>query len=413
MSSPSRTIARLTRASLAVALVTCLAPAHALGAPGDVYVAQLSGAGDGTVFRVGPAGGEATAVVAAPPPGFNPSTLAFTRSGTLLAADKGPTPGVWEIDPRTGSVTSFLGAPPLADPQDAIVSRDGSVLLSDSASGPGGTPAVLRVDPATKAITPVASGLPLSPVVRGLAEKRDGTILAAGIDRVFEISPAGMVRELAPADEALSGASGVALTPDEAALFVAAFDSTPNQILRVDPVTGAFAQFAPFTDVMDVELLPDRSLLASDDAAGRVYRVGAAGGEPTVFSDDSDLSTGELGGIAVEPERCAGRMPTLVGTTGKDVLTGSDFPEVISALGGADVIRAVGGDDVICGGSGGDRLFGSAGRDRLLGGPGKDRLVGGPSKDRLIGGRGRDLLSGGGGKDVCKGGPARDRERSC
>jgi sugar lactone lactonase YvrE len=402
----------LGKAGLAFAALACLAPASAMAAPGDVYVADLGGGGDGRVLRIGPGGGDAT-LVASAGGGFNPSTLAFTRSGTFLASDKGLSARVWEIDPRTAGITTFLGSPTTGDPQDAIVAPDGTVFVSDRIAGPGGTPAVLRVDPVTKAVSTLASGAAFGTNVRALAATRAGTVFATGGDAVFRITPTGAVSELVPPDPAFSGANGIAITPDESALFVAAFDSTPNQILRVDTSTGAFTPYATFPDVMDVALLPDGSLLATDDSAGKVYRVAPTGGTPTVFSEDPDLTGGELGGLAVEPEPCGGKLPTVVGTTGNDALNGTETADVISTLGGNDVINGLGGDDVVCGSDGNDRLMGGAGRDTLIGAKGKDRLNGQAGKDRLVGGKGKDRLNGGKGKDVCKSGPGRDRESSC
>ena len=138
--------------------------------------------------------------------------------------------------------------------------------------------------------------------------------------------------------------------------------------------------------------------------------------------------------------RCAGRVVTVKGTAGRDVLRGTPRRDVIAGLGGNDVIRGLGGNDLICGGNGRDRILGAAGKDRLIGGrgndaliggrgpdrlegragrdrltggPGRDRLLGGPGKDRLFGGPGRDRLQAGPGRDVCNGGPARDRATSC
>lgn len=63
---------------------------------------------------------------------------------------------------------------------------------------------------------------------------------------------------------------------------------------------------------------------------------------------------------------CFGRRPTVVGTSGDDVLVGTDR------------------DDVIYGGGGSDTIYGRAGNDRLCGGP--------AGFDRVWGGDGRDLI---------------------
>jgi Ca2+-binding RTX toxin-like protein len=51
-----------------------------------------------------------------------------------------------------------------------------------------------------------------------------------------------------------------------------------------------------------------------------------------------------------------GRVATVVGTEGPDVLTGSPADEVIHGLGGDDVIDVLDGNDYVCGGAGNDNL---------------------------------------------------------
>ena len=102
---------------------------------------------------------------------------------------------------------------------------------------------------------------------------------------------------------------------------------------------------------------------------------------------------------------CAGRAPTLVGTTGDDILVGTSANDAIMGLDGNDVIRGLGGHDVICGGAGHDTLVGGNGWDRLLGNSGHDDLFGGPGDDVLLGGSGDDVLRCDAGFDVALGGP--------
>jgi hypothetical protein len=100
---------------------------------------------------------------------------------------------------------------------------------------------------------------------------------------------------------------------------------------------------------------------------------------------DRAPTTGQLFVTDIRP-RCRGRVVTIAGTPGNDVLDGTSRNDVIDGGRGEDTIRGSGGADVICGRSG---------ADRLRGGPGDD------------------LLAGGGGPDVCVGGRGRDRLRSC
>ncbi len=90
---------------------------------------------------------------------------------------------------------------------------------------------------------------------------------------------------------------------------------------------------------------------------------------------------------------CLGRVPTIVGTNGPDVLVGTAGDDVIHGGDGNDVIRGRGGNDLICGRSGNDRLLGGGGNDRLSGGIGDDRLSGGTGRDSCSGGSGSDRFS--------------------
>lgn len=81
----------------------------------------------------------------------------------------------------------------------------------------------------------------------------------------------------------------------------------------------------------------------------------------------------------------------VVGTAGKDWLTGN---------GGDDSIDGGAGDDILAGNDGADTLTGGAGVDVLYGGSGDDTLNGGADGDLLFGGEGIDLASYAGGTGV-------------
>jgi RTX calcium-binding nonapeptide repeat (4 copies) len=132
----------------------------------------------------------------------------------------------------------------------------------------------------------------------------------------------------------------------------------------------------------------------------RAFRMTAAIGGATLLLGAFTLSAGP----AQAAQSCAGKTPTIVGTSGSDTLTGTSGNDVISGLGGNDRIRGHGGHDTICGGSGNDVLRGGAGPDYMYGGRGADHMYGGRGADHMYGGRGHDFMKGGPGHDVVRGG---------
>src|SRR5262245_2778866 len=86
---------------------------------------------------------------------------------------------------------------------------------------------------------------------------------------------------------------------------------------------------------------------------------------------------------------CDGRVPTILGTDGPDVIKGTPGRDVIAGLGGDDQIGG-GQNDIICGGDGNDRLNGGSGNDTLFGeGGDNDFLDGGPGNDMMDAGGSR------------------------
>lgn len=101
----------------------------------------------------------------------------------------------------------------------------------------------------------------------------------------------------------------------------------------------------------------------------------------------------------VDGPTCLGRVATIVGTDGDDVLDGTSGRDVIVGMAGDDVIRGLGSNDVICGGGGADTIDGGNGDDRLAGGTGNDTIKGKTGQDRILGGMGDDTLRGHRGDD--------------
>jgi Ca2+-binding RTX toxin-like protein len=100
---------------------------------------------------------------------------------------------------------------------------------------------------------------------------------------------------------------------------------------------------------------------------------------------------------------CLDRKATIVGTSGNDVIYGTNGSDVIVGGRGADQIHGLGGDDFICGEGGRDILTGGSGDDELSGGGSGDAIFGGSGDDFLNGGYQADQLHGGSGDDDMQG----------
>jgi ABC-type transport system substrate-binding protein len=146
------------------------------------------------------------------------------------------------------------------------------------------------------------------------------------------------------------------------------------------------------------------------------------------------------GGSGGKP-RCLGKIATIVGTAGDDVIVGGGQNDVVVALGGNDRIEGLDGRDVMCGGEGDDVLVGGAGPDAIDGGPGTDtasfadspaavsvdlgagtatglgsdtlvgveNVDGSPGDDDLFGDAADNVLSGGAGSDLLQSFAGADR----
>ena len=124
---------------------------------------------------------------------------------------------------------------------------------------------------------------------------------------------------------------------------------------------------------------------------------------------------GPLPTIALPPStastvvsQCEGKVATIVGTSGPDVLHGTHGADVITGMGGNDEIYGKGGEDTICGNAGDDRIYGEGGRDTIAGNEGNDVLYDGPGDDLVLAYDGDDRLYDGEGADVLDGGRDRD-----
>jgi Ca2+-binding RTX toxin-like protein len=141
--------------------------------------------------------------------------------------------------------------------------------------------------------------------------------------------------------------------------------------------------------------------------------------------------------------KSAWELVSLTGTTGNDLLNGTDIADHINGLAGNDTLNGGAGNDTLSGGAGNDILnggsdldtasyagtsaavivslasaaaqnTGGAGTDtltsieNLIGGAGNDTLTGNAVANRLEGGAGNDALNGGAGADTMLGGVGND-----
>jgi hypothetical protein len=200
------------------------------------------------------------------------------------------------------------------------------------------------------------------------------------------------------------GADGSFAVKDRVVERVSAFSLAVDGEVRWASAHGTFEFLSPsLTDDDQAQLCTTGSL---DWSAER---------EPARRDEGHHLRerAGERG-----KNRCRGSAPTIVGSPGRDVITGTRENDVIATLGGRDTVKGLDGDDVICVGAGHDVVNGGKGDDTVIGGDGPDRLKGAGGESLLIGGKGDDHLFlrgrggrslGGNGDDLLFGGGAADR----
>jgi Ca2+-binding RTX toxin-like protein len=187
----------------------------------------------------------------------------------------------------------------------------------------------------------------------------------------------------------------VTIDPASEASFTCASIHTSVFVGRVTIGLGAGANLT----------VPAGSTVAVTTPVGGVSTVTVVAGTATLISGTTATV---LGANQPAPSICHGRIATITGTDGSDVLVGTAGSDVIVAGAGNDVIVGDGGDDVVCAGDGNDLVFGGTGNDLVDGGSGSDILLGGPGNDVLLGGDGNDLIDGGTGADRIDGGAGRD-----
>lgn len=356
------------------------------------------------------------------------ASIASAKAGDLLVADYDGAK-IIRIDP-SGAQTLVASSPLLEDASDLVLLPNGDLIVTSETFS---NPKILRVTPAgvVTAVASAANGLS-RPYGAGLAP--DGGVRVVDYFGVagdlFNFDPSSGALQLLSTNSAYSDSLGLDVAPDAAVYLgsnspprVTRFDPTTGavtpissggllglpfdvhveavgtllvtdnddaQILRVDPATGGQQLVAdlPGTAPLGIDTAPDGTAYIADYAGlGSIIKLAPSGAISTLASGGNITGPGA---VIVEPEKCGGRFPTIVGGNGTEKIRGTTGDDVIVAYGGKDTVIGRGGKDRLCGGSGKDTLKGGSGADRLFGNGGKDKLVGGKGKDRLRGGGGKD-----------------------
>ncbi len=150
-----------------------------------------------------------------------------------------------------------------------------------------------------------------------------------------------------------------------------------------------------------------------DLSSGAARRLTSFGGTPSFSPDGTRIAFASVGecrdraGIYVATATGAhvSRLTNdcrIVGTSGADVLRGTDVADILVGLAGDDRLFARDSEfvgDTLLGDDGNDLLVGDSAPDLLRGGRGSDRLIAGNGRDDLYGGAGRDQIAGQRGND--------------
>lgn len=145
-----------------------------------------------------------------------------------------------------------------------------------------------------------------------------------------------------------------------------------------------------------------------DDSGSNVVFTGTSGDDVIIGTDGADLINAGAGNDTVCARKGADRVN---GQTGNDKIQGGDGADSLWGDAGNDTVRGISGNDKVVGGNGTDTLTGDAGNDRLRGGSGDDTLSGGSGSDDLDGDNGAPAF--GFGTDSCDGGPQVDTFVNC
>jgi Ca2+-binding RTX toxin-like protein len=336
--------------------------------------------GRGAILRV-PARGGSRTVLASAGGLIEPEDVGILRSGKLVVVDRGENGPV--TSDRNGKLIrvnplnagqALLNSGGTYNPVAVFVAPGGDYWIADLGPTDDGTTEdgrLLRYNPRRGIINQLKTAGPLiNP--RGIAETTDGILLitdSGATDRLVAVDPKVRGQRVLHTGAPLADPRGIEIDTNGSVLIA----DGAGSLLRYAPAARAFTQIRsgpPIAQPADLA----RELsggFAVADRSSSILRLGPTGGVSTISAGTAGVN--EPSGIA-SVEICAGRVATIVGTPGDDVLRGTRYP------------------DVIVGGRGNDRLTGGFRKDRLCGGPGNDTLIGGFGRDTLRGGPGRDRV---------------------
>jgi Ca2+-binding RTX toxin-like protein len=363
--------------AFALVALACLAAAVPASARrGDLLVAEYDSS---EVLRITPSG--AQSVISAAAALQSPSDLALMTNGDLVVTDE-VAPAVFRVRPN-GTTTSLAAeADGLDGPYGTGPFGKRATFLDYNAPM-----AVFDLNPLTGSLSPIFSGTQALNSV-GL-ETNGGVAYLAG----YNATPPAIYRVNLTTGAVSTVASGPPLelpydvsTAPNGQLLALNRASPSNTLVSVNPKTGSMQTVTTLPQQVDgdgLDVAPNGDVYLSDyHNPGAIQRVDSRTDTATEVASGGSI-TGP-GAVVVEPPRCGGLFPSVIGFKGKDVLRGSPRADVIAGLGGKDTIKGLGGKDIICGGGGRDKLLGGKGKDRLLGGKGRDSCIGGPGRDRQL-----------------------------
>jgi sugar lactone lactonase YvrE len=165
--------------------------------------------------------------------------IAVENTGKLLVVNADAPGTLLRVDPATGAATALLSGPPIGDPRGILLRPNGDVVIGDNS---GTTSSLINVDlPAATATTfsggafyagssiPGALALDISGNVV-VADRNSSAPGMTGAGRLFRVSPAAAITEVVtPASALLFEANGLAVVPPKCGKKFATIVGSPGK----------------------------------------------------------------------------------------------------------------------------------------------------------------------------------------